>query len=350
MGGSGFCACGQGVRRNLHGGLVLRAGAEGHCVGVGGGFHSGVHGGHHRAGGNGGAGQRVNVFAQDEGRGLADELLGEGRILHAAGAEAGGFAGGLDGQTGDRAGGVHGQLHLDVGGKALGGAFMNVAGEGHLFHGLLFRHAENQHGLGALDAQDAAHRAQGGVGSAQHGVGGEGRAGQGFDGAALLQVDADELLGLVFRQPAGAEAGGFGEVGVTDLGAGDLAVHADAQGDRHGAGIAAGGCHHAVTDGFAILPGLHQGRDAAAVGDGHFDIFVSGHHRAEGLALGGHGMLLDGALGQGVGPCQGQRGDQTDDRQHQKRGQLLLVGHGCCLLTKHQLIDEMGYPLVHWGR
>ena len=208
---------------------------------------------------------------------------------------------------------------------------MDVAGQRHLLHGLLFSHAEDQHGLGALDVQHVGNGAQRDVGGIQHGGGSDGRAGQSLDGAAFLHVDADELLGLILRQPAGTEAGGLGEVGIADLGAGDLAVSANAQGHSHRAGIAALGRSHAVADGLAADLGFHQGRHAAALGDGHRNVLVSGHHSAESFALGGHCMLGDGALGDGVGTGKRQRGDQTDDRQHQECGQLLLVVHGCCL-------------------
>ena len=208
---------------------------------------------------------------------------------------------------------------------------MDVAGESHLLHGLLFRHAEDQHRLGAFDAQDAIDGGQGSVGGIQHSSRGHGRAGQGLDGAARLQVDAHELLSLVRGQPAGAETAGLGERGVADLRAGHNAVGANTQGHSHGASIAAGGRDHAVADGLAVLLGFHQGRDAAALGDGHFNILVRSHHRAESFTLGGHGKRLDGALGDGVGASQGQRSDQADDRQHQKCGHLLLlsrIGHG----------------------
>ena len=222
---------------------------------------------------------------------------------------------------------------------------MDVAGQSHLLHGLLFGNAEDQHGISSLDAQHASHGGQGGVGGIQHGSGGDGRAGQSLDGAAFLHVDADELLRLVGRQPAGTKAGGLGERGVTDLGTGDLALGVNTQGHSNGAGITAVGSHDTVADGLAVLLGFHQGRHAAALGDGHFIIFVRSHHGAERFALGSHGVLQDGALGDGIGTGQRQSGDQADDRQHQECGQLLLlnlVGHVDCLLANKSCIMETG--------
>ena len=212
---------------------------------------------------------------------------------------------------------------------------MDVAGESHLFHGLLFCHAKDQDGISGGDVQHTSHSIQGGVGGVQHGGGGDSRSGQGLDRAAFLHVQANELLGLVLRQPARAKAGGLGKAGITDLCAGDLAVGIHAQCHGDGAGITAGGRYDAVADGLTILLGLDQGGYTAALGDGHFSVLVRSHHGAESLALGSHGVLLDGALGDGVGGGQRQGGDQADDRQHQECGQLFLlnlVGHVDCLL------------------
>ena len=90
---------------------------------------------------------------------------------------------------------------------------------------------------------------------------------------------------------------------------------------------------------LTVLLGFHQRRHAAALGDGHFNVLVSGHHSAESFALGSHRVLGDGALGDGIGAGQRQRGDQTDDRQHQECGQLLLVLHACCLQSVHIIYD-----------
>ena len=86
---------------------------------------------------------------------------------------------------------------------------MDITGQSHLLNGLLFSHAEDQHGIGGGDVQHAGNSVQGSLGGIQHGSGGDGRAGQGLNGAAFLHVDTNKLLGLVRRQPAGTEAGGL---------------------------------------------------------------------------------------------------------------------------------------------
>ena len=308
---------------------ALSRGAAAVSAGGGGGLQGSVHSLHHGGGGNGRAGERVCVLTQGEGAGLADELAQEGLIGGAACAEALGLAGGVHRQAGDRAGSVHGQLHLHIAGEALGGGGLHVAGEGRGGGGgLLSGRAEGDQRVsrGFLVQGRAGHTAQGLVGGVQHGLAGHGGAGKRFKGAAVHRVNAHELLLEGRLLGPGAEACGFREARVAHGAAGHQTICAHAQGHGDIAVIALAHGGHAVAHHFAAALGCVQAGHLRTGGDRHFFIAVCRHDGVKGFLQRGHLVLGNGALRQRVGQGQHDGGHQGDDAQDQEGRELLFPG------------------------
>ena len=339
-GRSGDRTSGSGIGGSFHSGLlgIVAAQIEGHGVGILRRSAGRVDRLDDRLGGHGGTGQGVDAAADGEGRALADELLSEGGLLGGTGAEAGGLVGRVDVQAGHHTRVIHRQLDAHLGLEALRAALMDAADQLHLLHdgrsrGTLGDHIAGRNATHLIDAVD------GRVGGAQHRIGGDGRAGDGLDGATVGSIDQLELLPAVgLFLPAHAEAGGLGEAGVADDGALHHAIVADAQRDGHGARITGRRRHDRVAHGRAgPVHRLKQAGDAGiALGDGQLIIGAGRQHSLERRIARRRCLSGDGALGHFVGHGQHKGRHQRDDRQHQKCRKLLLgrfVGHLDCLLV-----------------
>ena len=199
-----------------------------------------VDGVHNGGGGDGSAGDGVNISQSQRGH-LADELSLEG-LFQSASAIAGRFVeeGVADGDLGDRAGIIQRQGHGYGTGKALhAGGVGRSAFAAHIHHKLTGR-----------------------VNAAVYSGGGDGSAGNSVDDTILSASGAlgkgqrhrftDELIGKAgFLGPC-AQTGGLAEVVAAHVDAGDYVVSVQTNGNHNLAGVAANGGFHNVANAFAV--------------------------------------------------------------------------------------------------
>ena len=134
---------------------------------------------------------------------------------------------------------------------------MHIACQLNRLHGLFFLHAERQHVAFDVLAQHMADALEHVIGRRQHRLGGDGRAGNRFDGVAAKRTQTNERLRTSRFLPARAEAVRLGKVRVANLAADDFAIHINAQCHSDIAAVALGGGHRAVADGLAVLLRFH---------------------------------------------------------------------------------------------
>ncbi len=208
---------------------------------------------------------------------------------------------------------------------------MHFAGQGRLrsVGGSLALAEGNFRGLSGVQS-NLCHALQGGVGCAQHSLGGYGSAAEGFNVAAVHSAQALELLQIFFLLPAAAQGLSFLEVGVAHHAGGYGTIGIHAQGNGHAVGVTGLGCLYAVAYQVAVciqclVQAVHT---VIGVGCIQFDLLVAfgRHHRAEGLLQCRHFMLRNGTLGQLVGCSQHHRSNHCNDGQGHIGRKLLFLG------------------------
>ena len=284
--------------------------------------------------GDGRAGQPIHIFIQGKRAALADELRRE-LFVRAARAEAGRLRGSVDNQRRNRAIIIQRQArrHFAVA-KANSLALMHVAGQLNRLHGLFFLHAERQHVAFDILAQHMADALQHIIGRRQHRLGGDGRAGNRFDGVAAERAQANERLRTSRFFPTCAEAVRLGKVRVANLAADDFAIHINAQRHSDIAAVALGGGHRAVADGLAVLLRFHQRCNIAAIRNAHGAEGIRLHDALERRVLRRFLMRLDGTRRNRIRHRQQQRRRQRNQRQNQVRRKLFPS----CLGFTHGLL------------
>ena len=289
---------------------------------------------HCRRRGDGRAGQPVHIFIQGKRAALADELRRE-LFVRAARAEAGRLRGSVDNQRRNRAIIIQRQTrgHFAVA-KANSLALMHVAGQLNRLRRLFFLHAERQHVAFDVLAQHMADALQHIIGCRQHRLGGDGRAGNRFDGVAAERAQTNERLRTSRFFPTCAEAVRLGKVRVANLAADDFAIHINAQRHSDIAAVALGGGHRAVADGLAVLLRFHQRCNIAAIRNAHGAEGIRLHDALERRVLRCFLMRLDGPRRDGVRHRQQQRRCQRNQRQNQVRWKLFPS----CLGFTHGLL------------
>ena len=289
---------------------------------------------HCRRRGDGRAGQPIHIFIQGKRAALADELRRE-LFVRAARAEAGRLRGSVDNQRRNRAIIIQRQTrgHFAVA-KANSLALMHVACQLNRLRRLFFLHAERQHVAFDVLAQHMADALQHIIGRRQHRLGGDGRAGNRFDGVAAERAQTNERLRTSRFFPTCAEAVRLGKVRVANLAADDFAIHINAQCHSDIAAVALGGGHRAVADGLAVLLRFHQRCNIAAIRNAHGAEGIRRHDALERRVLRRFLMLLDGTRRNRIRHRQQQRRRQRNQRQNQVRRKLFPS----CLGFTHGLL------------
>ena len=211
---------------------------------------------------------------------------------------------------------------------------MHVAGQLNRLHGLFFLHAERQHVAFDVLAQHMADALQHTIGRRQHRLGGDGRAGNRFDGVAAERAQTNERLRTGRFFPTCAEAVRLGKVRVANLAADDFAIHINAQRHSDIAAVALGGGHRAVADGLAVLLRFHQRCNIAAIRNAHGAEGIRRHDALERRVLRRFLMRLDGTRRNRIRHRQQQRRRQRNQRQNQVRRKLFPS----CLGFTHGLL------------
>ena len=293
-----------------------------------------VDGFHCRRRGDGRAGQPIHIFIQGKRAALADELRRE-LFVRAARAEAGRLRGSVDNQRRNRAIIIQRQArrHFAVA-KANSLALMHVACQLNRLRRLFFLHAERQHVAFDVLAQHMADALQHIIGCRQHRLGGDGRAGNRFDGVAAERAQTNERLRTSRFFPTCAEAVRLGKVRVANLAADDFAIHINAQRHSDIAAVALGGGHRAVADGLAVLLRFHQRCNIAAIRNAHGAEGIRRHDALERRVLRRFLMRLDGTRRNRIRYRQQQRRRQRNQRQNQVRRKLFPS----CLGFTHGLL------------
>ena len=211
---------------------------------------------------------------------------------------------------------------------------MHVAGQLDRLHRLFFLHAERQHVAFDILAQHMADALQHIIGCRQHRLGGDGRAGNRFDGIAAERAQANERLRTSRFFPARAEAVRLGKVRIANLAADDFAIHINAQRHSDIAAVALGGGHRAVADGLAVLLRFHQRCNIAAIRNAHGAEGIRRHDALERRVLRRFLVRLDGTRRNRIRHRQQQRRRQRNQRQNQVRRKLFPS----CLGFTHGLL------------
>ena len=284
--------------------------------------------------GDGRAGQPIHIFIQGKRAALADELRRE-LFVRAARAEAGRLRGSVDNQRRNRAIIIQRQArrHFAVA-KANSLALMHVACQLNRLRRLFFLHAERQHVAFDVLAQHMADALQHIIGCRQHRLGGDGRAGNRFDGVAAERAQTNERLRTSRFFPTCAEAVRLGKVRVANLAADDFAIHINAQRHSDIAAVALGGGHRAVADGLAVLLRFHQRCNIAAIRNAHGAEGIRLHDALERRVLRRFLVRLDGTRRNRIRHRQQQRRRQRNQRQNQVRRKLFPS----CLGFTHGLL------------
>ena len=211
---------------------------------------------------------------------------------------------------------------------------MHIACQLNRLHGLFFLHAERQHVAFDVLAQHMADALQHIIGCRQHRLGGDGRAGNRFDGVAAERAQTNERLRTSRFFPTCAEAVRLGKVRVANLAADDFAIHINAQRHSDIAAVALGGGHRAVADGLAVLLRFHQRCNIAAIRNAHGAEGIRLHDALERRVLRRFLMRLDGTRRNRIRHRQQQRRRQRNQRQNQVRRKLFPS----CLGFTHGLL------------
>ena len=199
---------------------------------------------------------------------------------------------------------------------------MHVACQLNRLRRLFFLHAKRQHVAFDVLAQHMADALQHIIGCRQHRLGGDGRAGNRFDGVAAERAQTNECLRTSRFLPARAEAVRLGKVRVANLAADDFAIHINAQRHSDIAAVALGGGHRAVADGLAVLLRFHQRCNIAAIRNTHGAEGIRLHDALERRVLRRFLMRLDGTRRNRIRHRQQQRRRQRNQRQNQVRRKL----------------------------
>ena len=170
--------------------------------------------------------------------------------------------------------------------------------------------------------------------------GSTGRAGNGVDGVFTLgfvpldqgerHLLADVLLGKFGLLGQSAQTRRFAEVLAAHVNAGDHAVHIHAQRDHDFAAVAVNGGLNDISHRFAGgIQALVYTVHVAAFGNFHgFKAGGGGKHAGAGFLRGAQAVLLDGVLGQQVEAGKKQRRDEADHHQWHHIPHVFLAHNG----------------------
>ena len=300
----------------------------------------GVDGVDHGGGGNGCAGDGVDVAQLQRGR-HADELRREA-VLKGLLAVAFGFV----------------EIVVANGDGGDGTVGVQLKGDG---HGAA--EALRAGGIGRSAAAEVGDILARKVDAAVDGGGGAGRAGNGVDGVVtlgLVALDqreghgfADILLGELGLLGQSAQSGRFAEVFAAHVNAGDHAVHVHAQRDYDLAAVAIDrGLDHVAHSLAGGVQALVDAVHIAALGNFHGFKAASGRkHAGAGFLRGAQAVLLDGVLGQQVEAGKKQRRDEADHHQWHHIPHVFLAhnGYSSFIALCALLLPSLVHPQARTG-